>query len=143
MGRSLLSGAGRLSDAIFSRLYLCPSLSRSLSTHRPIHFLSNRAFRPPARPALYTTMASAESLPASVEGLTLQSTSTTSKFPGCFPTLNPVDIYREHISEELGKAADVDPAKVYSRLQWTNTLDKGDLTLAVRESLYSISIHKT
>lgn len=76
-------------------------------------------------------MASAESLPTSVEALTLQSTASTSKFPGCFPTLNPVDIYREHISEELGKVADVDPAIIYTRLQWTNTLDKGDLTLAV------------
>lgn len=75
-------------------------------------------------------MASAD-LPASVEALTLQSTSNVSKFPGCFPTLNPVDIYREHISEELGKIAEIDPAKIYPRLQWTNTLDKGDLALAV------------
>ncbi|CAI7566521.1 unnamed protein product [Penicillium manginii] len=76
-------------------------------------------------------MASAESLPTSVEALSLQSTASTSKFPGCFPTLNPVDIYREHISEALGKVAEVDPAMIYTRLQWTNTLDKGDLTLAV------------
>jgi arginyl-tRNA synthetase len=78
-------------------------------------------------------MASAESLPTSVEALSLQSTASTSKFPGCFPTLNPVDIYREHISEALGKVAEVDPAMIYTRLQWTNTLDKGDLTLAVCE----------
>jgi hypothetical protein len=33
----------------------------------------------------------------------------------------------------LGKVAEVDPAMIYTRLQWTNTLDKGDLTLAVCE----------
>lgn len=129
MGRCLLSGARRF-DVFFSfRSSTLPS--RSLTSHLPISPLSNRAFRFPARKRLYNTMASAD-LPASVEALTLQSTSNvSSKFPGCFPTLNPVDIYREHISEELGKIAEIDPAKVYPRLQWTNTLDKGDLALAV------------
>ncbi|KAJ5172399.1 Arginine--tRNA ligase cytoplasmic [Penicillium capsulatum] len=71
----------------------------------------------------------AESLPTSVEALTLQSTSQTSKFPACFPTLNPVDIYREHIAEELGKATGIEAETIYARLAWTSTLDKGDLNL--------------
>lgn len=128
MGRCLLSGARRL-DVFFSLRYSALP-SRSLSSHLTISPLSNRALPTPARNRLYNTMASAD-LPASVEALTLQSTSNVSKFPGCFPTLNPVDIYREHISEELGKIAEIDPAKIYPRLQWTNTLDKGDLALAV------------
>lgn len=73
----------------------------------------------------------ADSLTASVQALTLQSTTKTSKFAGCFPTLNPMDIYREHIAEELGKAAGIDPDLIFSRLAWTNTLDKGDLSLPV------------
>jgi arginyl-tRNA synthetase len=77
-------------------------------------------------------MASAASLPASVAALTLQSTEQKSKFPGCFPTLNPMDIYREHIAEQLGNATGIDAAKIYARLAWTSTLDKGDLSLPVR-----------
>lgn len=73
----------------------------------------------------------ASDLPASVQGLTLQSTEKTSNFPGCFPSLNPMDIYREHIATELSKATEVDAELIYARLAWTNTLDKGDLSLPV------------
>ncbi|KAL1961528.1 hypothetical protein VTN77DRAFT_1633 [Rasamsonia byssochlamydoides] len=70
------------------------------------------------------------SVPA-IESLSLHSTTEQSKFPGCFPSLNPVDIYREHIAENLGKVSGIDPVKIYQRLAWTNTLDKGDLVLPV------------
>jgi hypothetical protein len=46
-----------------------------------------------------------------------------------------MDIYREHIAEELGKAAGIDPELIFSRLAWTNTLDKGDLSLPVCSSI--------
>ncbi|KAJ5845837.1 hypothetical protein N7534_009506 [Penicillium rubens] len=72
---------------------------------------------------------SAASLPASVEALSLQSTAQKSQFANCFPTLNPMDIYRQHIAEELAKAADIDAQKIYPRIAWTSTLDKGDLSL--------------
>ncbi|KAJ5316558.1 hypothetical protein N7508_001066, partial [Penicillium antarcticum] len=93
--------------------------SRSLSYPRPRFFATSRSY----------TMASAASLPASVAALTLQSTDQKSKFAGCFPTLNPMDIYREHIAEQLGNATGIDAAKIYARLAWTSTLDKGDLSL--------------
>lgn len=70
-------------------------------------------------------------LPVSVEGLSLQSTTETSKFAGCFPALNPVDIYREHIAEKLSEGTGIEAEKIYSRLMWTSTLDKGDLVLPV------------
>lgn len=76
-------------------------------------------------------MASAADLTVAVEGLKLQSTTETSKFPNSFPSLNPIDIYREHIAEKLGAATDIDPEKIYTRLQWSSTLDKGDLLLPV------------
>lgn len=50
--------------------------------------------------------------------------------PNTYPALNPVDIYRSHITELLAPVAGVDPKIVYNALQWTNTLDKGDLVLA-------------
>lgn len=115
MGRILLSGASRLTGVFFSRP----------KTRIRIPLLQSRSFSHTA------IMASADSLTASVQSLTLQSTTTTSKFPGCFPTLNPMDIYREHIAEELGKASGIDPELIFSRLAWTNTLDKGDLSLPV------------
>ncbi|KGO77542.1 Aminoacyl-tRNA synthetase, class 1a, anticodon-binding [Penicillium italicum] len=74
---------------------------------------------------------SAASLPVSVEALSLQSTAQKSQFAGCFPTLNPIDIYRQHIAEELSKATDIDAQKIYARIAWTSTLDKGDLSLPV------------
>ncbi|PWY71687.1 arginyl-tRNA synthetase [Aspergillus heteromorphus CBS 117.55] len=76
-------------------------------------------------------MTSAADLAVSVEGLTLHSTSETSKFPNCYPSLNPVDIYREHIAEKLGEATGIDAEKIFTRLAWTNSLDKGDLLLPV------------
>jgi hypothetical protein len=122
MGRILLSGASRLTGVFFSR----PSIRIR------IPLIPSRSFSRTA------TMATADSLTASVQALTLQSTTKTSKFPGCFPTLNPMDIYREHIAEELGKAAGIDPELIFSRLAWTNTLDKGDLSLPVRLQLQDI-----
>jgi len=76
------------------------------------------------------------SLPASVAALSLQSTDQRSKIPGCFPTLNPMDIYREHIATEISKTLGVDAEKVYPRIAWTSTLDKGDLSLPVRDTCY-------
>lgn len=126
MGRSLLSGAWRFSGIFFPR--------SSLTTLRPIvtpPFCHRVPLAPPTRFGTFATMASADTLPSSVESLTLQSTTQKSPFPGCFPSLNPVDVYREHIATELSKATGIDAEKIYSRLAWTNTLDKGDLTLPV------------
>lgn len=57
-----------------------------------------------------------------------------SKFPNCYPTLNPNDIYRAHISELLSKVSGVDAEKIYPKLSWTLNLEKGDLMLPVRLS---------
>lgn len=120
MGRSLFSGARCFCGFFFSR-------SLPLRTNPSSPF---RALTSSARPASFATMASSD-LPASVEALSLQSTTQKSRFPDCFPSLNPIDIYREHIAAELGKATGIDSEKIYSRLAWTSTLDKGDLTLPV------------
>lgn len=125
MGRSLLSGARCFSGFISPRSFL--------TTLRPIvspPLCSRTAFPSPARPRSFA-MASADPQIPSVESLSLQSTTQKSPFPGCFPSLNPVDVYREHIATQLSKATEIDAEKIYSRLAWTNTLDKGDLTLPV------------
>lgn len=53
------------------------------------------------------------------------------KAPNTHPELNPFDIYRSHISELLVQASGVDQKIIYPTIQWTQSLDKGDLTLAV------------
>src|SRR5277367_6844347 len=44
-------------------------------------------------------------------------------FPNSYPHLNPVDTYREHLANLIGPIVGVEPALVYSKLQWTQTLD--------------------
>ncbi|KAH8802511.1 arginyl-tRNA synthetase [Xylogone sp. PMI_703] len=47
------------------------------------------------------------------------------------PYINPVDIFRSAITEELAKISVVDASIIYPALERTSTLDKGDLILAV------------
>lgn len=49
-----------------------------------------------------------------------------------------MDTIRAHIAEELGKAAGIDAEKIYARLAWTSTLDKGDLSLPVRDIILAM-----
>jgi arginyl-tRNA synthetase len=53
------------------------------------------------------------------------------QLPNTSPALNPVDVYRSHITELLAPIAGVDPKIVYNALQWTQTLAMGDLILPV------------
>lgn len=45
--------------------------------------------------------------------------------------LNPVDVLRHHISELLATVSGIESSRIFPALAWTNTLDKGDLVLAV------------
>ena len=56
---------------------------------------------------------------------------STANVKASFTTINPVDGYRTHISEALAPITGVSAEDIYSKLQWTQTQDKGDLTLAV------------
>jgi hypothetical protein len=53
------------------------------------------------------------------------------KYPNCYPAINPVDVYRAHLTDILTKVTGVDASIVYPALQWTQTLEKGDLVLPV------------
>jgi arginyl-tRNA synthetase len=46
-------------------------------------------------------------------------------------TLNPFDSYRKHVAECIAPIVDLKPEFIASKLQWTQTLDKGDLMLPV------------
>ncbi|KAI0392202.1 arginyl-tRNA synthetase [Xylariaceae sp. FL0594] len=53
------------------------------------------------------------------------------KYPNCYPEINPQDIYRSHITSILHKITGVDTGIIYNALQWTLSLDKGDMVLAI------------
>jgi hypothetical protein len=52
-------------------------------------------------------------------------------YSGAFPSINPVDIFRCVITEELAQITGLDTNFIYPALEWTSSLDKGDLILAV------------
>jgi hypothetical protein len=68
--------------------------------------------------------------PFKMAAIPMQSNST---FPNSYPHLNPIDAYREHISSMLAPIVGQEPAEVYPKLQWTQELKKGDLTLGLRD----------
>lgn len=53
------------------------------------------------------------------------------RYPNCYPEYNQTDIYRAHLTEILSDITGVDASIVYPALQWTQTLEKGDLVLPV------------
>jgi arginyl-tRNA synthetase len=55
---------------------------------------------------------------------------TVPQQPNTYPNLNPFDVYRSHITELLAQVTGIDTKIIYPTLQWTATLDKGDLQLA-------------
>jgi arginyl-tRNA synthetase len=67
-------------------------------------------------------------LTSTLSGLGLSAVPTHT---GTYPALNPIDIYRAHITSLLAPIVNVDPDIVYRTIQWTQSLDKGDLVCAV------------
>ncbi|KAF2758922.1 arginyl-tRNA synthetase [Pseudovirgaria hyperparasitica] len=53
------------------------------------------------------------------------------KMPNTYPELNPFDVYRAHITELLASICDVEKSIILAAMQWTTTLEKGDLQLPV------------
>ncbi|GKT88935.1 arginyl-tRNA synthetase [Colletotrichum tofieldiae] len=70
----------------------------------------------------------ADQLTAQLEKLSI---GKLESFPGCYPDANPVDVYRSHITSLLYDVTGVEKTIIYNALQWTQSLDKGDLVLAV------------
>ncbi|KGQ02108.1 hypothetical protein PAAG_11057 [Paracoccidioides lutzii Pb01] len=78
----------------------------------------------------YRAAMATDSVPSVAELSIHSTTNEVSQYPNCYPSVNPVDRYRAHIAELVAEALGVDSQAVYPRLQWTNSLDKGDLVLA-------------
>ncbi|SMN19699.1 similar to Saccharomyces cerevisiae YHR091C MSR1 Mitochondrial arginyl-tRNA synthetase [Maudiozyma saulgeensis] len=50
---------------------------------------------------------------------------------GSFPDVNVVDLMRNYIAEELHKISGVDTSLIFPALEWTNTMERGDLLIPV------------
>ncbi|KAG6027442.1 hypothetical protein E4U40_001532 [Claviceps sp. LM458 group G5] len=64
-----------------------------------------------------------------VEGLTIAS--VTQLYPNAHPEINPLDLYRAHLTDLLSKVSGVDKSIIYPVVMWTQSLDKGDFVVAV------------
>lgn len=90
---------------------------------------SNRTFTMATNGA--TTSSPHQTLEQVTQKLSEFGISSIPQFPNAYPALNPVDIYRAHITELLAPITGADPKVIYQAIQWTLTLDKGDLVLPV------------
>ncbi|RFU77440.1 arginyl-trna synthetase [Trichoderma arundinaceum] len=70
-----------------------------------------------------------DQLTALVNGLSLDS--IAEKYPQAHPEINPLDLYRAHVSNILAGISGVDSQIIYPAINWTTGLDKGDFVLAV------------
>jgi hypothetical protein len=122
----------------FNKLFLGLSKSCRLST--PVNSLriptiiSKGALRFPRNlsTAVKLTMAVNSNPHALVDRLSaLGLEESLHKYPNCHPEVNPVDVYRAHLTSILTELTGVDAAIVYPALAWTQTLEKGDLVLPV------------
>lgn len=80
-------------------------------------------------PKEFPPIPSLESLHERLKSLSI--TDEIPVFPDSNPTTNPVDIYRCIIAHHLAPITGVDINLVYPALEWTQTLDKGDLVVPV------------
>jgi len=58
-------------------------------------------------------------------------TETLPIFKAANPVINPIDVFRSYIAEELSKITGVERDRVYESIEWTQDFKKGDLILAV------------
>lgn len=65
---------------------------------------------------------------AQLQNLSIQE---PTKVEGSHPDVNVVDLMRNYITQELSKISGVDPSLIFPALEWTNTMDRGDLLIPV------------
>ncbi|SCU91811.1 LADA_0F12222g1_1 [Lachancea dasiensis] len=71
---------------------------------------------------------STTSITSQLQAMSIQEPAT---MEGSFPKYNVVDLMRNYVSQELSKISGVDVKLIYEALEWTNTLDRGDLLIPV------------
>ena len=127
ISRSTLPFTSVIQPTSLRRLFTCS-----------VHQTKFDARRPPQRPKMTTSggparaRATETALSRAMNSLGLDS---TPRLPNTYPTLNPLDIYRSHLAQllvqSLAPIATFEPSTILPSLHWTQTLEKGDLTLPV------------
>lgn len=74
-------------------------------------------------------MADIEQLNTKLKNLGIES--PVKPYPGSNPELNPFDLFRSYITQELSRVSEVEQEKIFPALEWTNTSDRGDLVLPI------------
>jgi arginyl-tRNA synthetase len=119
---------------LFSSLSTSYRLSPSGNSLRTPKLFSKPAFRNSRNfsTTLYPTMTLDSKPHTVVDRLgALGLKESLQRYPNCYPDVNPVDVYRAHLTSILTEITGVDSAIVYPALAWTQTLEKGDLVLPV------------
>lgn len=102
------------------------------SHHRPLLSTSPAAARqPPSRRKQTRAVTMAATDPVSQLSAQLEKLGPIHQYPNYNPEANPQDIYRAHITSIFHDITGVDRTIIYNALQWTMSLDKGDLVLAI------------
>ncbi|CAI4058920.1 hypothetical protein SKDZ_04G5410 [Saccharomyces kudriavzevii ZP591] len=73
-------------------------------------------------------MTSTESMISQLKKLSIAEPAVTKD---SHPEVNVVDLMRNYISQELSKISGVDPSLIFPALEWTNTMDRGDLLIPI------------
>lgn len=73
-------------------------------------------------------MSSSTSIVSQLKNLSIEE---PTRVPESHPDVNVVDLMRNYITQELAKISDVAPEQIYPALEWTNTLERGDLLIPV------------
>lgn len=72
---------------------------------------------------------STQHLTTQLEQLGLSPATLLTAFPSTHPALNPLDVYRAHIADVLAPITGAEAKVIYNSIQWTQTLDRGDMVL--------------
>lgn len=73
-------------------------------------------------------MSSTSFISSKLQNLSLKAPET---YEGSYPDYNTVDLLRNYITQELAKISGVEPKLIFEALEWTNTLDRGDLLIPI------------
>ncbi|KAJ2898603.1 Arginine--tRNA ligase cytoplasmic [Zalerion maritima] len=105
---------------------------RKPTTPSPIFATSSRPRFPVFSVAkAHTTTMASDSVDQLAEHLKKLPISDIAPFPNCYPKDNLVDVYRSHLTTILHNITGVDTKIVYVAIGWTNSLDKGDMQMAI------------
>ncbi|SCU82028.1 LANO_0B04896g1_1 [Lachancea nothofagi CBS 11611] len=111
------------------RVLSCVTRTCNYSHHlKQQPFVSIKSFQLAQRSDSHLRTMSTSSIASQLEKMSIQEPPVSE---GSFPQVNVVDLMRNYITVELSKISGVDAKLIYPALEWTNTLDRGDLLIPV------------